>query len=57
MPEIYKGVFVSKEFIEEFEIADREEKERNKRAKAEAKAKLEETYRTGEKKRKRFCFF
>ena len=57
MPEIYKGVFVSYEFIEEYEQAVRYEKERRKTAKAEAKSKLKEAYRTGEKKRKRFWFF
>ena len=39
MREIYKNVFVSKEWIEEFKEADREEKERTKKTKAEAKAK------------------
>ena len=57
MQEIYKGVFVSDEFVEEYEQAVRNEKKRKKKARAEAKAKLEEAYRTGEKKRKRFWFF
>ena len=57
MEEIYKGKFVSKEFIEAFEEAERKKKERAKKAKAEARAKLEEAYKNGEKKRKRFWFF
>ena len=57
MREIYKGVFVSKEFIEAFEEAERKKKEKAKKAKAEAKAKLKEAYKNGEIKRKRFWFF
>ena len=57
MREYIKDVFVSERVFEIFDEAERKKKERVKREKAEAKAKLEEAYKNGEKKRKRFWFF
>ena len=61
MPEVQKGIYVSDRLLEERRNAyfkeQKERREAKKRAKAEAKAIVEEAYKNGEKNRKRFWFF
>ena len=57
MPEVQKGIYVSDRLLEERRNAYFREQKERREAKKQAKAKLEEAYKNGEKKRKRFWLF